>query len=79
VSERERERGRQGKRLGEREREGSSSSREREHSCLDTNTQSFLNKGVLVVTFKQDNENLFYSPVTARPLFQQQLYGQDAL
>ena len=46
---------------------------------LDTNTQSFLNKGVLVVTFKQDNENLFYSPVTARPLFQQQLYGQDAL
>ena len=46
---------------------------------LDTNTQSFLNKGVLVVTFKQDNENLFYSPVSARPLFQQRLYGQDAL
>ena len=46
---------------------------------LDTNTQSFLHKGVLVVTLKQDNENLFYSPVSARPLFQQRLYGQDAL
>jgi hypothetical protein len=46
---------------------------------LDTNTQSFLHKGVLVVTLKQDNENLFYSPVTTRPLFQQRLYGQDAL